>query len=139
MMTELSIGSTNSESNNSEQLGQTERPKSAHEQMLAGETVNVSLAEEEALRQPSAERYLTLSLALWQAGRYHECIAAANKALGLKPRYALAYNNISAAYRMLGEWDKAINAARQALQITPNYTLAKQNLGWAIEGKAKHS
>ena len=40
---------------------------------------------------------------------------------------------------MLGEWDKAINAARQALQITPNYTLAKQNLGWAIEGKAKHS
>ena len=63
-----------------------------------------------------------------RAGRYQDCIAAARKALLLKPDYLEAYNSIGAAYQSMGDWDKAIAAAQQALRIRSDFVLARNNL-----------
>lgn len=80
---------------------------------------------------PTPENYLNLSLLYHRAGRYQDSIAAAQKALRLKPDYAAAYNNIAAAYEDLHQWDQAIAAAQQALRLQPDYQLARNNLAYA--------
>jgi tetratricopeptide (TPR) repeat protein len=85
-------------------------------------------AERLAEQQPTPEHYLNLSLLYHRAGRYQDCINAAQKALRLKPGYAEAYNNIAAAYEGLADWDHAIEAAQQALRIKPDFQLARNNL-----------
>ena len=97
--------------------------------------VDVASAENEVALRPSAENYLSLSLAYWQAGRFQDCIAMSRKALNLRPKYAEAHNNISAAYHSMGQWDAAIAAARDALRISPNYRLAKNNLAQSLASK----
>jgi protein O-mannosyl-transferase len=77
------------------------------------------------------EGYLGLSLASYQAGRYHDCIEAARQALRLRPNYAEAYNNIAAAHQALGEWDDAIDAAQAALRLRPDLQIARNNLAWS--------
>lgn len=92
----------------------------------------------ESIQQdPTPEKYLDLSLAYYNNVQYQECIAAANKALLLKPDYELAYNNICAAYNKLQQWDKAIDAAEKGLKINPNNELLKGNLAVAQSGKKK--
>jgi protein O-mannosyl-transferase len=92
----------------------------------------------EAVKDPvTAEEFLNLSLAFYQAGEYKKCIEAGKKAIALKPDYADAYNNIGAAYNQLKEWDKGIEACKQALRINPQHQLAKGNLNWALQEKAK--
>jgi tetratricopeptide (TPR) repeat protein len=86
-----------------------------------------SLAE----KQPSPENYLNLSLLYHRAGRYQDCIAAAKKALRLKPDYAEAYNNIAAAYESMAQWDQAIEAAQQAIRLKPDFQLARNNLAYS--------
>lgn len=81
------------------------------------------------------EDYLDLSLRRHQAGRYQECIEAAQKALRLRPDYAEAYNNIAAAYQSMRDWDRAIAAAREALRIKPDFPLARNNLAYSLEQK----
>jgi protein O-mannosyl-transferase len=95
-------------------------------------------AEKLAVSQPSAERYLNLSLLYHQAGRYQDCIDAAQKAIKLKPDYAEAYNNIAAAYQSMHRWDAAIAAAQHAVRLKPNFTLAKNNLAWSQQQKRNH-
>jgi tetratricopeptide (TPR) repeat protein len=118
-------------------LNPTEATASGLETMslVAGSIVGIESAENTAQLRPTPENYIDLSLAYYQAGRFHECIAASHKALGLRPKYAEAHNNISAAYQLLGDWDAAITAARNALRIAPNYRLAKNNLALALEKK----
>jgi tetratricopeptide (TPR) repeat protein len=94
-------------------------------------------AVQDALSHPTAEAYLQLSLLYHQAGKYRECIAAAQQALRLKPNYAEAYNNIAAAYEAMSLWDQAITAAQQALRIKPDFPLARNNLAWSVEQKRK--
>jgi tetratricopeptide (TPR) repeat protein len=74
------------------------------------------------------EGQLHISAELCRAGRYEECIAAARKALELRPDYAEAYNNIAAAYTSLHRWDEGIQAATEAIRIKPDFELAKKNL-----------
>ena len=99
-------------------------------------------SEKLASSQPTAEHYLDLSLQYNKAGKYEESIAAARKALKLKPDYPEAYNNIAAADESLARWNDAIDAAQHALKINPNFTLAKNNLNWSLSQKklqqAKH-
>lgn len=83
----------------------------------------------------TAEDYLNLSLVMYNAGQYEDCIAACKNALSLKPDYADAYNNICAAYNMLKEWDKAKEACTKALQLNPQQPNASANLQWAIKEK----
>ena len=95
----------------------------------------LTTAEMQENQKPTPDGLLNISLLLYQQGRYQECIAAAQKALRLKPDYAEAYNNIAAAYQAMHEWDQAIAAAQQALRIKPDFQLARNNLAWAQSQK----
>ena len=76
----------------------------------------------------SPEVCLNLSLSYYNQARYPEAIAAAQKALQLRPSYPAAYNNICAAYHQLGEYAKAVAAGEQALHYQPDFQLAANNL-----------
>jgi len=95
----------------------------------------VAKAEKLADSQPTPENYLSLSLLYHRTGRYQDCIAAAKKALQLRPNYPEAYNNIAAAYEDLHLWDQAIDAAQAALRLKPDYQLAKNNLAYSLAQK----
>lgn len=82
------------------------------------------------------EAFVELSLAHFRAGRYMECVRAAEKALALRPNYAEAYNNIAAGYNALKMWDKGIAAATQAIQLRPEWDLPRNNLAHAMREKA---
>lgn len=81
--------------------------------------------------QPTASDLLNQSLALYNAGRYRECINTCYKALAIQPGYVEAYNNICSAHNQLLEYDSAIIACSKAIELKPDYTLAKNNLNWA--------
>jgi Flp pilus assembly protein TadD len=87
--------------------------------------------EEERRQANTPERYLELSLTHFRAGRYKDCIAAAEQALRLRPGYAEAYNNLAAAYNALGRWDEGIRAAEEAVRLRPDWQLARNNLNYA--------
>jgi tetratricopeptide (TPR) repeat protein len=94
--------------------------------------------EAELVKQsPTAEKYLSLSLLYYNAGRFEPCIEVCNKALLLNPNYDLAYNNICAAYNQLNEWDKAIKAGEEGMRLNPNNQLLKNNLQEAYKHKVK--
>jgi tetratricopeptide (TPR) repeat protein len=80
--------------------------------------------------------WINESLRLNQAGEYVESIAAARKALELKPNSTEAWNNIAAGNEALHHWDEAIAAAQKAISINPGFQLAKNNLAWSISQKA---
>jgi tetratricopeptide (TPR) repeat protein len=81
--------------------------------------------------RPAVDHYINLSLELYRAGKYAECIQAAQEALALDPRSDRAYNNICAAYNELGMWDQAIEAGEKAVSINPSSALSRNNLAWA--------
>jgi protein O-mannosyl-transferase len=85
----------------------------------------------------AADAFIAESLAYYRAGKFRECIAAAQQALKFKPDYAEAWNNIGAAWNQLGEWDKGIEAERQALRLKPDLEIAKNNLAFAAGQKVK--
>jgi tetratricopeptide (TPR) repeat protein len=91
----------------------------------------VTSAELTAKQAPSPDNYLQLSLVYYRAERFRDCIAAAEKALRLRPDFAEAYNNIAAGYQGLKMWDEAIQAASEALRIRPGFELARNNLAYA--------
>jgi len=83
------------------------------------------------------EGFLSLSLSYYQAGRYEDCIIAAQQALHLNPNYAEAYNNIAAASNALGRFDDGIRAAQEAVRLKPDFELARNNLAWAQAQRAR--
>ncbi|MBL8177555.1 MAG: tetratricopeptide repeat protein [Bryobacterales bacterium] len=93
-------------------------------------------AEKTAIASGSPESHLQMSLTHFRAGRYLDCVRAAEKALQLRPDYAEAYNNIAAGYNALKMWDKGIEAAKQAVRLKPDWELARNNLAHAMEQKA---
>jgi len=84
-----------------------------------------------ATRPTTANDYISISLAMYNLGKFEECIKASEDALKLNPNSAEAYNNICAANCKLGQWEKARQACEKALQINPELQLAKGNLEWA--------
>jgi Flp pilus assembly protein TadD len=85
--------------------------------------------------QAEVNEWINRSLALNQAGRYEESIAAAKEALRRNPRSAIAWNDLAAGSAALRRWDDAIGAARTAVALQPDFQLAKNNLAWAEEQK----
>jgi tetratricopeptide (TPR) repeat protein len=79
----------------------------------------------------SPEALLQEGLESYQAGRYKDCITASQRALAVRPGYALAYNNICAAYNQLESWRDAIKACEKALGFDPELERARNNLEWA--------
>jgi len=80
----------------------------------------------------SAEALLHESAGYCRAGKFEDCIAAAQKAIALKPDYAEAYNNIAASYIALHRADDAIPAANEAVRLRPDWELARKNLQRAL-------
>jgi len=99
---------------------------------------DLAAAEKSAKLFPTPENFLNLSLQLNRNQGYQDSIAAARKALKLRPGYADAYNNIAAAYEALGSWDEAIQAAQEALRLKPDFQLARNNLEWSLSQKKLH-
>ncbi len=91
----------------------------------------LEITKENALKTNSAGDYLDLSLQYYQAAQYKECIAAAQEALKIDPKYAAAYNNIGTAYNMMGDFEQGKKALEQAILLDPSSQLAKNNLAWA--------
>jgi protein O-mannosyl-transferase len=84
-------------------------------------------------QRQTPEQYLSLSLQRYDEGRYPESIAAAQRALQLKPDYPEAFNNICAANNKLGRYEEAANACQEALRIKPDFDLARKNLQYSRE------
>ena len=80
-----------------------------------------------------AENYLNESLRLYRERHFDEAIAAARKALELRPGYAEAWNNIGAAYNSLGQFEEGARACQEALRLRPDFALARNNLKFAEE------
>lgn len=95
----------------------------------------IELAENNAKTNPTPENYLNLSLVYYNAGRYLDCVNAAQESAKLKPDFDLAYNNICSAYNQLHDWDKAIAAGQKAVQLNPNNIQARNNLQLSLDGK----
>jgi protein O-mannosyl-transferase len=90
------------------------------------------------LTRPVAQNsayWINASLYRYQNGDYAGCIAAAQQALKMDSKSALAYNNIGAAYAGLHQWDMAIENERHALRLQPDFTLAKNNLAFYMQMK----
>lgn len=97
--------------------------------------LNAKTAQEKQMEEidanPSAEKYLDLSLTYYNNAEYEKCIDACQKAIKLKPDYADAYSNMCAAYNQLKQFEKAVDACNKALKINPQHKLANGNLNWA--------
>jgi tetratricopeptide (TPR) repeat protein len=91
--------------------------------------------EKELAKNPSAAKYIDLSLLYYQQGNYEASIEASIKALKLDPNSAEAYNNIGSSYNMLKQYDKAIAACQKALELKPDMQIAKNNLAAALNAR----
>lgn len=100
--------------------------------------------EQTAAANPTVANYVNLSLAYYQAGRFQQCIDAAQKAVApAGPAgdasvhdVAAAHNNVCACHVQLGQWDPAIAACERALELKPGWQLALNNLARATSEKA---
>ena len=102
---------------------------------LVLDRADMTTAEKQVKRAPTAENYLNLCRLYDRNWRYLDSVAACQKALQLRPDYAEAYNSLTAAYVALEMWDEAIQAAQQALQLNPDLPLARDNLARSIHQK----
>ncbi|MGD0745856.1 MAG: tetratricopeptide repeat protein, partial [Verrucomicrobiota bacterium] len=73
-----------------------------------------------------------LGTALRQKGNVDEAIAQFQKALEIKPDFALAHYNLGNALAQKGNVDEAIIQYQEALQINPDDADAHNNLGLAL-------
>lgn len=113
-------------------------PSALHFKMIVEANERASkAAAESAFAQGSPEAFMEMSLAHFRAGRYMDCVRAAEKALQLRPNYAEAYNNIAAGYNALKMWDQGIAAAKEAVRLKPDWELARNNLAHAMQQKAE--
>ncbi len=62
---------------------------------------------------------------------YEKAVSEYQKALGMNPKFAPAYNGIGIAYTMLGRYPKAIDAQQSALALQPDFVEAHAGLGLA--------
>jgi 4-amino-4-deoxy-L-arabinose transferase-like glycosyltransferase len=99
---------------------------------LVLDRADMTAAEKQVKRAPTAENYLNLCRLYDRNWRYPDSVAACRKALQLRPDYAEAYNSLTAAYVDQELWDEAIQAAQQALQLNPTLTLARDNLARSL-------
>jgi tetratricopeptide (TPR) repeat protein len=84
---------------------------------------------------PTPDNYLSLSVVYFRNARYEDSIAAARKALTLRPDLPEAYFNIASVYHVMGKDDDAIAALRETLRIRPDFQMAKSNLDYELAKK----
>lgn len=90
----------------------------------------VAFWQDNATKAPNKARvHNNLGVALSEAGKIEESIAAYHKAIALDGHYADPLSNLAVAYSLKGDNDKAIESLRGAIHICPNYPEAYNNLG----------
>jgi Flp pilus assembly protein TadD len=87
--------------------------------------------------EQTPENYIAQSVTFYQASEYEKSIAAARKALALRPEYAEAYINICAAENVLGNYEEARKAGEEAVRLQPDNQLARNNLQWSLDNLKK--
>ena len=92
----------------------------------------ISVMVEDAEANPTAEKYLGISLNYFRLQQFEKCIWAAEKAIALRSNYAEAYNNIGIARVNLKQYDLGIAAYEKALSLNPSLLIAKNNLQQAL-------
>ena len=75
--------------------------------------------------------WVSVGYLLGQQGKNEEVIDACDKAIGLKPDFAKAYNNLGVAKKGLGQYEAAIVDYDEAIRLDSNYALAYGNRGVA--------
>jgi len=75
--------------------------------------------------------------ALQSEGRDDEAITHYQRAIGLQPDYAPAFNNLASSLNSLGRTGEAIAAYQDALRLQPDYPEAHYNLGNALLAAGK--
>jgi len=66
-------------------------------------------------------------------GRYDAALASYNKAIALRPDYALAYCNRGTVYRAQFNDQAALDSYDQAIALQPDYAEAHYNRGVVLE------
>jgi protein O-GlcNAc transferase len=84
-----------------------------------------------------ANALLNESLGHAQAGRFQQCVEAAERATKLAPELAGAYNNLGFCAGRLGRWDEAVVNLERAVRLNPADPLARNNLAQAITKRAE--
>ncbi len=94
--------------------------------------------------QRLTKRY-TKSLDLWnlmgasaaQIGQLNEAALAFQKAIDIKPDYAVAHNNMGNVLKDQGTFEEAIEAYTKAISIKPDYAEAYYNMGVTLQNQGK--
>ena len=76
---------------------------------------------------------------LYKQGKFDKAIDDYNKALAIKPKYALAYVARGIAWYRKDKYDKAIGDQSQALRLNPNIVAAYNNRGLAFSAKGEYN
>ena len=71
-------------------------------------------------------------------GNYEKAIWEYQKALGMNPQLAMAYNGIGIAYTVRGKYSEAVDAQKKALALQPDFVEAHAGLG-LIYLRQKHT
>jgi len=116
-------GQMNSDDNTDQPLTSTPALQSVTNNLAAIET------------NPTADNYVTLGLAYYDASEFEKAIEATQQAILINPNDAIAYNNLGWYYSALNEWNGAIEAFNAALAINPDFDLASRNLEMATINK----
>ena len=78
------------------------------------------------------------AMILFQQNKNDQAILAYDKAIELRPKFALSYHNRGIAYSGMGEVDKAIADYTQAIRLKPKYDKAYYNRGSAYLRKGNN-
>lgn len=97
---------------------------------------SVKVAKLEALKEPTVDHLLALSVHYYEVRQYENCIESAREALKINPDLGEAYANIASAYHTMGKLDETIAALREEIRINPNLRDATHNLQVAVAEKA---
>jgi protein O-GlcNAc transferase len=81
---------------------------------------------------PSANDPFAEGVALMDAGRTADAVAAFRRAVAVHPAHSRSWNNLGFALHLAGDVDEAIEAFRRALAIDSIYPLANLNLARAL-------
>jgi tetratricopeptide (TPR) repeat protein len=79
------------------------------------------------------EDYLSRGDDFYQSNEYELALKAYDKAIELKPDYAVAWSNRGFALDELGRYDEALKAYDKAIELKPDYAVAWNNRGVALD------
>jgi tetratricopeptide (TPR) repeat protein len=76
-----------------------------------------------------AKAYLSLSIAHSENGDFDKALEVCDKAIMLKPDYALAYYCKAGNYNSLGRYQEAVSACNKSVDLDPAFAFAPYRLG----------